>query len=368
MRPYYTLGCVVWAVLAGAHTAPAEDAGEGGRLARAAAYLDEQREHQRIPGLSAAIVVDNKPVWSRGFGMADLENDIPATPETVYRIASVSQTITAVALLQLVQSGRLSLTASVRDYVPELADQGELITIRHVLAHLSGIRHFKDAEEYFNYKHYRQLADTVEVFKDDRLVGKPNERFVLSTWGYNLLGLVIERVSSLSFGEYLRQHVFEPAGMKASGLDDPHAIIPHRARGYTGTNGQPIRNSKSVDLSVRYPGEGVLSTADDLARFAVAFNTGKLLDESLIRVMTTEHQTSSGKPTHYGLGCFVRELEGRKIVGHAGAVPQAAAILLIVPDEKLAVIILANLEQADVKTMGLEVARIMLTPELGPGS
>ena len=139
--------------------------------------------------MSAAVVVGDRIVRSRGYGLADIENDVRATPQTVYRIASISKMITAVAVLQLVQSGQLSLSASVRDYVPELPDKGERITVRHVLAHLSGVRHYMNAEECLSTKHYGLLVDTLDVFKDDPLVVKPGERFVYSTWAYTILGL-----------------------------------------------------------------------------------------------------------------------------------------------------------------------------------
>jgi len=330
------------------------------RLERVNEYLADERSGRRIPGMSAAVVKGDEVVWSRAYGLADVENEVRATPETVYRIASVSKMITAIAVLQLVQSGRLSLNAPLRDYVPELPDKGDSITVRHVLAHLSGIRHYRSTDEYLSTKRYRLLVDTLEFFKDDPLVAKPGERFVFSTWGYNLLGLVIERVGGMTFGDYVDKHVFEPLHMKSSDLDDPWAIVPHRARGYRLEKDGSLRNSSYVDLTVRLPGDGMISTAEDLARFAAAFMGDTVLDPSIVQVMTTEHKTSSGEPTGYGLGCFVRELDGLKIVGHAGSTPQASAFLLMIPSEKLAVVILANLEQADVMTMCFEVARILL--------
>ena len=351
-------------IISAAGAGPTEPPRLEARLDRVADYLAKERDRQGIPGMSAAVVIDNQPAWSRGFGRADIENDVPATPQTVYRIASISKMITAVAVLQLVQNGRLSLHASVRDYVPELPDKGELITVRHVLAHLAGIRHYRNADEFLSRQPFQRMVDTLDAFKDDPLVAKPGERFVYSTLAYNLLGLVVERVSGESFDDYLDKHVFEPAGMKSSGPDDLRAIIPRRARGYTRRPDEPLRSSAFVDLSGRYPGDGMVSTVEDLARFAAGFNLGKILDPSLVQVMTTAHRTSAGESTKYGLGCFVRELEGRKIIGHAGVVPQAAAFLLIIPADDLAVVLIANLEQADVKTMALNVARLLLGEEV----
>ncbi len=345
------------------------------RLESVAEYIAGERGRRQIPGLSAAVVLDNRVVFLDGFGEADVENHVPATPRTVYRIAGVSKMISAVALLQLVGSGKIDLDASVRDYVPELPDKGAPITVRHVLAHLSGLRHYKSKEDFLSRKHYDRLLDTLAVFKEDPLMVRPGERFLYSTFAYNLIGLIVERVSGMTFGDYIREHIFDPLGMSSSGLDDLEAIVPHRARGYRRRDNGSLSNSPFVDLSVRYPGDGMVSTVEDLSRFAMAFTAGRqesslnyrrLLSPELIRLMTTEQKTSSGEGTGYGLGCFVRQDQqaglpgGRRIIGHGGWQPQVSAFLLILPDHDLAVIILANLESVDVRQMSLAVAGILL--------
>jgi CubicO group peptidase (beta-lactamase class C family) len=331
------------------------------RLARAAEYLAAERDRQKIPGLSVAVVLDDKLVWSRGFGLADVESDAPARANTVYRIGSISRMITATAVLQLIQSGKVGLNTSVRDYVPELPDKGEPITLEHLLAHLSGIRACTTREEMFNREHYRRLVDTLELFKEDPLIDKPGERFINTPYGYTLLGLVVERVGAMPFEDYLQKHIFEPLGMRHTDRETLSEIVPHRARGYVLQKDGSLKNSYFVDLSARYPADGITSTAEDLARFAVGLLTAKVLEPPMIKVMSTEYQTRAGEKTHYGLGCFVREEAGRRIVGHAGWVPQATSFLLILPDDRAAVAVLTNLEQADVKTISLKVADILLS-------
>jgi CubicO group peptidase (beta-lactamase class C family) len=357
VNPLLLLG---WAVLCGPDSTPGEAVGPDARLRNVAEYLSEQRERQHIPGMSVAIVLDDKLVWSRGFGMADVENDVPARPDTVYRIASISRMITAVAVLQLVQSGKIGLNASVRDYVPELPDKGHRITIEHLLAHLSGLRACKSRDELFNRKHHLRLVDTLDYFKDDPLLAEPGQRFINTPFGYTLLGLVVERVGGLTFGDHIRENIFAPAGMKTAGLENLSAIIPHRARGYVLQKDGSLKNSYFVDLSVRYPGDGMVATAEDLGRFAIGLLTARLLDPPTIELMTTAYRTKSGEQTHYGLGCFVREHNGRRIIGHAGWQPQVATFLLIIPENHASVVVLANLEQADVKTIALSVADMML--------
>lgn len=330
------------------------------RLARIETYIERQRVELHIPGMCVAVVHDGKPVWSHGFGIADLENDVPATTKTVYRIASITRMVTAVAVLRLVQDGKLDLHASVRDYVPELPDKGERITLEQLLAHLSGIRPCRSRDELFNRKSYRRLIDAIVPFKDDPLVAKPGERFLNTPYGYTLLGLVIERVTGTEYGKYLKKTIFEPLDMTATGVEDLAAIVPHRARGYILRKDQTVRNSAFVDLSAHVPADGLVSTVDDLARFAAAFMDGKLLSPPFTKLMMTEYRTAAGEPTHYGLGCFVREEHGRRIVGHGGWQPQVSSFLLIAPDQRAAVVVLANLEQADTKTIALGILDMLL--------
>ncbi len=342
--------------------APAAPRAEGlaQRLARIETYVEHERASQRIPGLSIAIVHEGEAVWSRGFGAADVENDVPATAQTVYRIASITRMVTAVALLQLVQNGKISLRASVRDYVPELPDKGERITLEHLLPHLGGIRPCKSRDELYNRTAYRRLVDTLVLFKDDPLVAKPGEKFINTPFGYTLLGLVVERVTGTAFGKHLRASVFEPLGMKKTGVEDQAMIVPKRARGYILRKDLTLRNSTYVDLSARAPADGLVSTVDDLARFAAGFLNGKLLTPPFAKLMMTEYRTSAGESTHYGLGCFVREENGRRIIGHGGWQPQVSTFLVLAPDQRAAIVVLANLEQADTKGMALAILEMLL--------
>lgn len=322
-------------------------------------FLDELKT-QHIPGMSVAIVWKDHSTWTRGFGLADVENDVPATSGTVYRIGSMTRMITAVAVLRLVQSGRLGLRASVRDYVPELPDKGVPITVEHLLSQQSGLRTCKSGDELFNKKHYRRLLDGLEVYKDDALMFPPGDRFLSTPYGFHLLGLVVERVTGEEFGVHLQTDLFAPLGMSATRLDDHSAVIEHRAAGYILRKDHSLRNSPFVDLSIRYPSDGLLSTVGDMARFAKAFLSAELLRPEMVEVMTTPYRTKKEHETHYGLGCFVRTERGRRVVGHAGWQPRVSTILLIVPARQLAVILLANLEQADVRRMSLDLVDILL--------
>ncbi len=352
---------------------PATDAARPAAVAsealreRVTKRLQTLMEESRIPGLSAAVVVNGKPACSVQLGVAHVEHDARVRPETVFRIGGVSMPVTSVGLLRLVQDGRIGLDASVRDYVPEYPDKGKPLTLRSVLAHQSGIRPEKSLEEWTSRQPYPTLLAAIEPFKQDPLLRDPGESFIVSNFGYTLLGLVIERVSSLPYDEYIRTSLARPLGLESLRVDDPRAIIPHRAAGYA-LDGGALRNAEPVDVSVRVPGSGLVATADDLARFAAAVLDGRALGDELRTLMFAEQPIEPDRPSKYGLGWFVREDGGRRIVGHSGPEIGYSAFLVIYPDDKAAVVILTNLQNVNLSTAALEIGRMALElepPEAG---
>jgi CubicO group peptidase (beta-lactamase class C family) len=186
----------------------------------------------RIPAFSIGIAQDGKLIWSNGYGMADIENFVPAKATTAYRSASVGKTITATAVMQLAERGKLDLDAPVWQYCKAFPSKQWKLTSRHLLAHLGGIRHYggPNAEaELFSTKLYKTVAELLDVFKNDPLAFEPGTDYLYSTYGYNTLGCVIEGASGMSYLEYLRKNIFRPSGMLNTRDDNPSAVIPHRA-------------------------------------------------------------------------------------------------------------------------------------------
>ncbi len=202
------------------------------KTAKIEAAIKDLMSRQHIPGLSIAIVTDHQLRWQQGYGLADVENSVPAKAATVYRIASTSKPITAVAAMQLAERGKLDLDAPIQKYAPSFPTKQFPITTRQLLAHLSGVRHYKPGEGEYTY-HYESLTDALSIFKDDPLKHEPGTQYTYTTFGYTLLGVVIEGASEMTFLDYLREHIFKPAGMQHTYIDDIYAIIPHRARGYS---------------------------------------------------------------------------------------------------------------------------------------
>lgn len=296
-----------------------------------------------IPGLSLALVDRSGVYWSKGYGMADLENFVPARPFTVFRLASVSKPITAVAVMQLAEQGRLDLDAPIRRYVPEMPEKPWPITVRQLLCHQGGVRNWTE-DEFVSTRRYPTLADSVGLFRDDPLVHEPGTRATYSSFGYTLLGRAIETASGRSYPEYMRTAVFEPVGMEWTRTDDVQAIIPNRARGYRLTGGGSLFNSPLSDTSNRVPGGGLVGTAEDVGRFASAFMAGSLVKPETVRLMLTPQQTRDHHTTGFGLGFVVTRRNGEREAYHLGGQSRVSTLLYMRPDRPFAVVLLTNLE------------------------
>src|SRR6266704_3200963 len=233
-----------------------------------------------IPGLSAAVVLEGEPRWSQGFGMADLENSSPATSSALFRLGSISKPISATAVLQLWERGKLELDAPVQKYCPEFPQKEWPVTTRELLGHLGGIRHYQpdgkgDVPE-DSARHFASMQDSLQIFASDPLVAKPGTKFNYSTYGYTLVGCVLEAAASGKFIEFLRKNVFGPAGMVESQADDFFAVVPHRTRWYHKDKSGVVRNAGVLDSSYKIPGGGLISSADDMAQPEVAILPDKL--------------------------------------------------------------------------------------------
>jgi CubicO group peptidase (beta-lactamase class C family) len=338
-----------------------------GRIEEAVASFMEAKG---IPGLSLAVAVGDEVVWQRGFGKSDLENGIPATAATAYRIASVTKPVTAVAAMQLVEQGKLDLDAPVQKYAPTFPIKDFPVTTRQLLAHQGGIRNYRRGEGE-RISRYASLTEALSVFKDAPLESEPGTRYAYSTFGYVLLGVVVEGASGLSYPEYIRERIFKPAGMKHADVDDVYALIPHRARGYHpkvyAVFDGNVRNASLMDSSYKVPAGGIVATAEDMARFAIAVQNGTLIKPETFVQMSMPRKTRDGQETGYGYGWYVDGRTGRKPDGsvwHGGVQQGFTADLWILPERRFALAILTNLEGGGIlglATLANQIAEVVLT-------
>ena len=352
--------CVILTNLCLAQSKAQKQTGENAQTLPAAkiekieAAITAWMTQNKAPALSVAIVTDNQIRWSKGYGLADVENSVPAKADTAYRLASIAKSITAVAVMQLVERGKLDLNAPINKYcaaypekqaLKDAPDKQFSITVRQLLVHQSGIRHNK-LDEVLTTKHYNSISEAIGSFKDDPLVVEPETKYSYSTPGYTLLGCAIETASGMSYIDYLRENIFKPAGMTRTFVDDVYAIIPNRARGYRKTQAGEIQNAPLHDTSIKVPGGGLVTTVEDLARFAIAINTNKLVKPETLAQMWTKPKTSDGKEQGYAMGFLINDREGLLRVFNDGSQAGTRTYLFLMPRQKFAIALMTNLERA----------------------
>lgn len=303
--------------------------------------INELLARTLTPGVSVTIAKGKEIIWSKGYGKADLENEAPAKSNTVYRLASVSKPITAVAVMQLVEKGKIDLDAPIQKYIPSFPKKKYTITTRQLLGHLSGVRHYTGEDE-FNMKPFKSLTDGLEFFKDDSLMHKPEAQFTYTTYGYVLLGVIVEAASGMSFIDYLKENIFKRAGMIQTYADEPMEIIHQRSRFYDVIDGK-LYNARYINSSFRWPGGGLLSTSEDLARFAMALKSGRLVKQETLQQMTTSLRTSTGQLTNYGLGWIVGLSKHPEVIWHGGVQPGSTTALAMIPASDIFVVVLTNI-------------------------
>lgn len=306
---------------------------------------NETREEQRIPGMSIAIGRDGRLVFADGFGSLDLDGKVAATADTRYRIASITKPVTAVAVLQLEATGKLGLDDPVHQRCPGYPEKESNPTIRHLLAHQGGIRHTTDEEDTSIVGAFPRLADAIAPVTGEALEFEPGTKTLYTSWGYAILGCVIETISGQSYMDYITEHVLGPAGMSATTLDRPDFAAPDFSPGYR-ERGSRLEPSEVVDTRFKTPASGLISSAPDLVRFALALQSGDLLAEDWRARMFEPQTLRDGKVTQHTLGWVTAPRPGGLAAYYStGSMEGTTAFLYTIPEKGYAVAILANRER-----------------------
>jgi len=315
------------------------------------AALRAEFDAQGLVGLAAAVVRDGTVAHELYFGHADRAADIPVDARTMFRWASISKPVTAVAALQLVLAEKLDLDRDVRTYVPEFPLKPWPITARQLLCHQSGVVHYlngKVVRTQATYDREHPFEDTVlalDQFKESDLVAEPGTTFAYTTHGYMLLGAVVQRAGGERFADQVQRRIAEPAGMTTFQPDYQWVDIPHRAVGYRRL-GEASVPTTNTDVSWKLPGGGYVSNVGDLARFAAALMGDTLLPAETREKMWTNQATRDGKRGGYGLGFGVSTVEGERRVAHSGSQEKTRTLMQLFPKERVAVVLMTNSEWA----------------------
>jgi CubicO group peptidase (beta-lactamase class C family) len=285
---------------------------------------------------SVLVARDAQVIYSKGFGSANLEWEIPNSPATKFRLGSVTKQFTAASILLLEERGKLKVDDPVKKYLPGAPAAWDKITIYHLLTHTSGIPSFTGFADYAKLEPFATTSEQlVSRFRDKPLDFEPGEKWQYSNSGYVLLGHLIERVSGESYEKFVRENIFTPLGMKDSGYDSNSAVIPHRASGYVHV-GDGFENAGFIHMSVPHAAGALYSTTVDLLKWEQGLFGGKLLQAASLQKMTTPFKQN------YAFGLSVETAGGHKVIQHGGGIEGFNTEVAYYPDDKLTVVVLGN--------------------------
>jgi serine beta-lactamase-like protein LACTB len=316
---------------------------DAGALQAARAHARALLDTSGVPGLSVAVAVRGQVVWAEGFGWANVEDRVPAVPETVFGIGSVSKPLVAAALARMAERGAMELDAPAARYVAAYPAGREAVTIRRLAGHLGGIRHYDMRDFAAPPAPDATPLQRVARFQADALVAEPGTRHAYSSWGYVLLSAAMEAAARRPFLALMDDEVMRPLGLRATSVDVPGAVSRSRAAQYTGCTAAGCTRAPYADYGGMWAAGGFTSTAPDLGRFGAALlRPGYLRPETVDASWMPQH-TSLGEATEYGMGWRIgRDAGGRRIVHHGGRTRDLRAFLLVYPDHDVVVAVLAN--------------------------
>ncbi|HVG28478.1 MAG TPA: serine hydrolase [Pyrinomonadaceae bacterium] len=314
-------------------------------------YMNAAAKAERFSGAILA-ARDGKVLVSKGYGMADVENDVPNTPETKFRLGSITKQFTAASILLLQERGKLSVQDSVCKHVAPCPDAWQPVTIHHLLSHTAGMPDFTGFPDYpKTMREPAPVESLIARFRALPLDFKPGENWRYSNSGYVLLGHVVEKLSGKSYESFLRENIFEPLKMTSTGYDHAEQIVKRRARGYaSGPDG--LVNASYLDMSIPFSAGGLYSTVGDLYLWDQALNGEKVLKKSSLDAMFTAVRND------YGYGYRVNKLFDRRHATHGGGIEGFRTSIERFPDDRVTVIVLSNYEGVQVGRISRDLAAV----------
>jgi len=300
-------------------------------------YLKAQETVNSFMG-SVLVAKDGKTLLRTGIGMASLELSVPNGPQTKFRLGSITKQFTAVAIMQLEQRGKLKVEDTIDKHIPDVPDAWKKVTIHHLMSHTSGIFSYTEEPgfEERTYKPY-PLPELIGLFRGKPLEFEPGSQYKYSNSGYALLGDIIERVAGVSYEQYLRTNILDPLAMNDSGYEHWRPILPNRAAGYTKVAGR-IENALYIDMTQPHAAGALYSTVDDLYTWDKALYGDRVLPQPVLQRMWTPVRDN------YGYGWVMSNAFGKKVIGHGGGINGFATYILRVPEEKIFVIVMSNVQ------------------------
>ena len=318
-------------------------------------YIRTEMQSQQIPGLALAVIKDGQIVIAKGYGLANVEHQVPVKPETIFQSGSTGKQFTATAVMMLVEEGKLSLDDKITKYFPDGPQAWQNITVRHLLSHTSGMT---DYPQDFDLRRDYTEDELYQRIKPIALAFQPGEKWSYSNLAYVMLGILIHKVSGKFYGDFLQERVFKPLEMTTARVISEADIVPNRASGYRVVN-RELKNQDWVSPSLNTTADGALYLSIyDMAKWDAALYTEKLLKKSSLEQMWTPVKLNDGKTHPYGFGWALGEVRGRRLIEHGGAWQGFKAQISRYVDDKMTVILFANQIRANQSKLARGVAAI----------
>ncbi len=313
------------------------------------AYVAAEIQREKIPGLSLGVMRDEKLIYAHGYGLANVELDVPVKPETIFQTGSVGKQFTATAVMMLVEEGKIALDDRISKYLPESPAAWKDITIRNLLNHTSGIYDYGSDDS----TPAKKLIDLRVDYTEDEMVGHfatlpldfpPGSKWSYSNSGYVILGVLIRKVSGQFYGDFLEQRVFQPLHMNSTHVISEENIVPHRSAGYRLVKGE-LKNQEWVSPKLNTTADGALYTnVLDMAKWDAALTAQSLLKKFSYEQMYTPVRLNDGKTYGYGFGWGISNANGHPILEHSGSWQGFTMDFLRYPQDKLSVVVFTNLD------------------------
>lgn len=320
-----------------------------------------------LPGLSVAVARNGELVWSEAFGWADLSQEIPATPRTLYPVGSISKSLTATAAGLLHERGQLDFEVPIQTYLPEFPEKQWPITTGQLMGHIAGVVRSSGFGEILRQEGCASARAAIAAVVEDTLIFEPGTEWRYSNFGWRLVGAVVESAAGEPYLEFMDREVFTRAGMEQTvpdlGDEGPEEVVKYDRAAFG-----ILRRGQDIDMSCSMAPGGFLSTPTELVRFGHAMANGVLLDSATVDLFWTPQRLKSGAPTTYGYGWAVQnvalgddERATTRSIGHGGSVLGGQASLMIFPDEDMIVAVMTN-SSADISDIATEIAGFFRDP------
>lgn len=321
------------------------------KIEKAQEIANEFLKSKQIPGMSISASKNGELIWSEGFGYSNVKTKQKVSPSvTQFRIASISKSLCAAALAKLVDDGKLDFDSSIYKYIPDFPKKKYDFTVRQVGGHIAGVRHYKGNEFILNKK--MTIVEGLDIFKDSPLKFKPGSDYSYSTYGWNLLSVVVQNVANTEFNKYMKETIFDPLKMSSTSLGLSDMDMPNRTQFYIKTNAGMIKLGVPVSNEHKVAGGGFIATSEDLVKFGNEVIAPKLLNKSSVRELVKAQSTDDGESTGYGIGFGVAKTKNNTPrYSHSGGGMGATTFLLMYPEESIVIAIVTNLSQVPIREL-----------------